>query len=25
VIKGLNQVQMFSKNPHQGRYGLFPI
>lgn len=24
AIKALNQVQMFSKNPHSGRYGLFP-
>lgn len=23
-IKALNQVEMFSKNPHSGRYGLFP-
>jgi hypothetical protein len=23
-IKTLDQVQMFSKNPHSGRYGLFP-
>lgn len=25
AIKTLPQVQMFSKNPHHGRYGLFPI
>lgn len=24
-IKSLEQVQMFSKNPHSGRYGLFPF
>ena len=24
VIKSLEQVKMFSKNPHSGRYGLFP-
>jgi len=24
AIKTLEQVQMFSKNPHSGRYGLFP-
>jgi hypothetical protein len=24
AIKNLKQVQMFSKNPHSGRYGLFP-
>ena len=25
VIKSLEQVKMFSKNPHSGRYGLFPF
>lgn len=25
VIKSLDQVKMFSKNPHSGRYGLFPF
>lgn len=25
AIKALDQVQMFSKNPHSGRYGLFPL
>ena len=25
VIKSLDQVKMFSKNPHSGRYGLFPL
>ena len=25
AIKSLDQVKMFSKNPHSGRYGLFPF
>lgn len=25
AVKALDQVQMFGKNPHHGRYGLFPI
>jgi len=25
AIKALEQVEMFSKNPHNGRYGLFPF
>jgi hypothetical protein len=25
AIKTLQQVMMFSKNPHSGRYGLFPF